>query len=92
MWRSKLYIKKRTENYQSGTGFFVHKRIILAVKRVEFFSDRLSYIVLKVAGVMLLVSMCMPHLRIREMTQRTVSMRNKSRHLISFISTICKCC
>jgi len=27
--------------------FFVHRRIVPAVKRVEFVSDRLSYIVLK---------------------------------------------
>ena len=30
-----------------GTGFFVHKRIASAVKRVEFVSDRMSYIVLR---------------------------------------------
>jgi hypothetical protein len=29
-----------------GTGFFVHKRIISAVRRVEFLSDRMSYIIL----------------------------------------------
>ena len=28
-----------------GTGFFVHQRIASAVKRVEFVSDRVSYIV-----------------------------------------------
>ena len=28
-------------------GFFVHRRIVSAVKRVEFVSDRLSYIVLR---------------------------------------------
>jgi hypothetical protein len=27
--------------------FFVHNRIISAVKRVEFVSDRMSYIILK---------------------------------------------
>ena len=30
-----------------GTGFFVHQTIALAVKRVEFVSDRVSYIVLR---------------------------------------------
>jgi hypothetical protein len=29
------------------TGFCVHKNIISAVKRVEFFSDRMSYIILR---------------------------------------------
>ena len=30
-----------------GTGFFVHQRIVSGVKRVEFVSDRVSYIVLR---------------------------------------------
>ena len=29
------------------TGFFVHHRVVSAVERVEFFSDRMSYIVLR---------------------------------------------
>jgi hypothetical protein len=32
---------------QLGTGFFVHKRIASAVRRVEFISDRMSYIILR---------------------------------------------
>jgi hypothetical protein len=35
------------DDHPLGTGFFVHKRIMSAVRRVEFVSDRMSYIILR---------------------------------------------
>jgi exonuclease III len=35
------------EDYRLGTGYFVHKRIISAVRRVEFVSHGMSYIILR---------------------------------------------
>jgi exonuclease III len=35
-------------NHQLGTGFFVHKGNVSMVERVEFISNRMSYIILRV--------------------------------------------
>jgi exonuclease III len=34
-------------DHQLGTSFLIHKRIISAVRRVEFITDRMSYIILR---------------------------------------------
>jgi len=42
-----FFYGKENENHQLGTGVLVHRRLVSAVKRIEFVSDRLSYIVLR---------------------------------------------
>jgi hypothetical protein len=43
-----FFCGKRNENLELGTVFFFfNKRILSAIKRVEFLSDRLSYILLR---------------------------------------------
>ena len=40
-----FFYGRGSEYHQLGTGLYLHHRIVSAVKRVEFVSDRMSYIV-----------------------------------------------
>jgi hypothetical protein len=42
-----FFCRKENENHELDTSLLVYKRIISAVKRVEFVSDRMSYIILR---------------------------------------------
>jgi hypothetical protein len=42
-----FFYEKGNENHELGSVFFVHKRIISTINRVDFVSDRMSYIILR---------------------------------------------
>jgi hypothetical protein len=58
-----------------GTGFFVHRRKVSAVERVEFFSYRVSYMVQRGRWCNGIVRMCMHEVRRKVMIQNTVFIR-----------------
>jgi len=83
-----IFYGRGNENYQRGTGLFVHHRIASAVKIVEFVSDRMPYIVLRGRWSNTIVL----NMRRKVMIPNTIFMRNYSRFSIIFLRTIRKSC
>jgi len=59
-----------------GTGFFVHHRILSAIKTVEFVSDRMLYIVSRGHWCNIIVLNVHVSMEEKMMIQKTVFMRN----------------
>jgi hypothetical protein len=62
-----IFLWEGNENHELGIGFHVHKKITSAIKRVEFVSDRMSYITLRGCWCDIVVLNVQAHQRIKFM-------------------------
>jgi hypothetical protein len=71
-----FFYGKGNENLQLRIRFFVQPRILSAVKRVEFVSVRVSYIVLRGCRCNIIFFMCVHEVRRKLMIEKTVFTQN----------------
>ena len=71
-----------------GKGFFVHHKIVSAVKTVEFVSDRVSHLVLRGRWCNIIVLNMHAPSQEKSGDSKDSLCENKSRFLIIFLSTI----
>jgi hypothetical protein len=62
-----FFYEQGNGDHQLVTGFSIHKRIISAVRRVEFINDRMSYIILRGCWCNIIVLGVHTHVKIRGM-------------------------
>jgi len=76
------------ENHQLGAGHFVHHKILSAVKRADFVSDRMSYIVLSGRWCNIIVVNVHAQSGEKSGEVKDFFVRNYTRFSIIFFSTI----
>ena len=70
-----------------GTIFFAHHRIVLAVKRLDFISDRVSYIVFRGRRCDIIVLSTHETSKEKHVDSKDSFMKNYNRFSVIFLST-----
>jgi len=72
-----IFYGNENANHHLGTGFFVRKGIISAAERVEFVSDRMSYVILRCRWCdIIILNVCIHQMRMKVMIRRITFAKN----------------